>query len=152
MRISDWSSDVCSSELGTGYVGISNAVLLAQRNRVIALDIDAQKVEQLNARISPIVDAEIEDYLANRPLHLTATLDKAVAYDGADFVIVATHTDYDHESNSFNTSSVETVIANATAMAGTAMNLCHRTVHRSERPRGGQEWVRPGRYRGTPKN
>src|SRR3546814_17792491 len=70
--------------VGTGYVGISNAVLLAQRNRVIALDIDAQKVEQLNARISPIVDAEIEDYLANRPLHLTETLDKAVAYDGAD--------------------------------------------------------------------
>src|SRR3546814_18695992 len=91
--------------VGTGYVGISNAVLLAQRNRVIALDIDAQKVEQLNARISPIVDAEIEDYLANRPLHLTATLDKAVAYDGAACVIVATPTAYDPERNYLKTRS-----------------------------------------------
>src|SRR3546814_15166187 len=70
--------------VGTGYVGISNAVLLAQRNRVIALDIDAQKVEQLNARISPNAYAEIEEYLANRPLDLTATPDKAAASDGAD--------------------------------------------------------------------
>ncbi|MBB5706665.1 nucleotide sugar dehydrogenase [Sphingopyxis panaciterrulae] len=114
--------------VGTGYVGISNAVLLAQRNRVIALDIDAQKVEQLNARISPIADAEIEEYLANRPLDLTATLDKAAAYDGADFVVVATPTDYDPESNYFNTQSVESVIADALAMAPGALIVVKSTV------------------------
>ncbi|PKP96118.1 MAG: UDP-glucose 6-dehydrogenase, partial [Alphaproteobacteria bacterium HGW-Alphaproteobacteria-13] len=80
--------------VGTGYVGISNAVLLAQRNHVVALDIDARKVEQINARQSPIADPEIEDYLAARPLDLTATTDREAAYAGADFVIVATPTDY----------------------------------------------------------
>src|SRR3546814_17381035 len=101
--------------------GMSKALLLTNRNRVIARDSDAQKVEQLNARISPIADAEIEEYLANRPLDLTATLDKAAAYDGADFVVVATPTDYDPESNYFNTQSVESVIAEAPAMAPGAL-------------------------------
>ena len=74
--------------VGTGYVGISNAVLLAQHNRVVALDIDSRKVDEINARRSPIADTEIEDYLANRALDLTATTDKTLAYDGADFVVV----------------------------------------------------------------
>src|SRR3546814_2151396 len=89
--------------VGTGYVGISNAILLAQHNEVVALDIDARKVEQLNAKQSPIADAEIEDYLANRPLKLAATIERAAAYKDADFVIVATPTDYDPDSNYFNT-------------------------------------------------
>ena len=78
--------------VGTGYVGISNAVLLARHNRVVALDIDSRKVDQINARTSPIADPEIEEYLANRELDLVATTDKKTAYDGADFVIVATPT------------------------------------------------------------
>ena len=76
--------------VGTGYVGISNAILLAQHNEVVALDIDARKIEQLNAKQSPIADPEIEDYLANRALNLVATTDRGAAYAGADFVIVAT--------------------------------------------------------------
>src|SRR3546814_3181293 len=83
--------------VGTGYVGISNAILLAQHNEVVALDIDVRKVEQLNAKQSPIADAEIEDYLANRPLNLLATTDRDAAHTGANFVVVATPTDYDPE-------------------------------------------------------
>lgn len=114
--------------VGTGYVGISNAVLLAQRNRVIALDIDARKVALINAKTSPIADAEIEDYLANRPLDLVATTDRAIAYEGADFVIVATPTDYDPDTNYFNTSTVETVIADALEMAPGALVVVKSTV------------------------
>ncbi|MDK2761555.1 MAG: nucleotide sugar dehydrogenase [Sphingopyxis sp.] len=121
-------SSVRITVVGTGYVGISNAVLLAQRNAVIALDIDARKVEQINAKLSPIADPEIEDYLANRALNLTATTDKSVAYDGADFVIVATPTDYDPDSNYFNTGSVESVIADALAMAPGALIIVKSTV------------------------
>jgi UDPglucose 6-dehydrogenase len=95
---------------GLGYVGLSNAVLLAQHNEVVAVDILAERVEMLNARRSPIVDAEIEDFLATRPLSLTATLDYKQALVGADFVIVATPTNYNADSNKFDTSSVETVI------------------------------------------
>ncbi|WP_349256381.1 nucleotide sugar dehydrogenase [Sphingopyxis sp.] len=114
--------------VGTGYVGISNAVLLAQHNRVVALDIDNRKVEQINAHISPIADPEIEDYLANRELDLIATTDKALAYDGADFVVVATPTDYDPDTNYFDTRSVESVIADALAMAPGAMVVVKSTV------------------------
>ncbi|AVA13642.1 nucleotide sugar dehydrogenase [Sphingopyxis sp. MG] len=114
--------------VGTGYVGISNAVLLAQRNRVVALDIDARKVEMINAKTSPIADPEIEDYLANRPLDLLATTDRALAYDGADFVIVATPTDYDPDTNYFNTSTVEAVIADALKMAPNALVIVKSTV------------------------
>ncbi len=114
--------------VGTGYVGISNAVLLAQRNEVIALDIDARKVEQINAKQSPIADPEIEDYLANKPLNLVATTDRDAAYAGAGFVIVATPTDYDPDTNYFNTSTVESVIADALVKAPDALIIVKSTV------------------------
>ncbi|MGQ2975130.1 MAG: nucleotide sugar dehydrogenase [Sphingopyxis sp.] len=114
--------------VGTGYVGISNAVLLAQRNEVVALDIDARKVEQINAKQSPIADPEIEDYLANKPLNLIATTDRDAAYSGADFVIVATPTDYDPDTNYFNTQTVESVIADALVKAPGALIIVKSTV------------------------
>lgn len=114
--------------VGTGYVGISNAVLLAQRNHVVALDVDSRKVEQINARQSPIADPEIEEYLAGKPLDLTATVDRETAYRDADFVIVATPTDYDPDTNYFNTSTVESVIRDALAMAPDAVIIVKSTV------------------------
>ena len=114
--------------VGTGYVGISNAVLLAQRNEVVALDIDAGKVEQINAKQSPIADPEIEDYLANKPLNLIATTDREAAYSGAAFVIVATPTDYDPDTNYFNTRTVESVIADALVKAPEALIIVKSTV------------------------
>ncbi len=114
--------------VGTGYVGISNAVLLAQRNRVVALDIDARKVAMINAKTSPIADLEIEEYLATRPLNLVATTDREEAYAGADFVIVATPTDYDPDTNYFNTSTVEAVIADALKLAPQALIVIKSTI------------------------
>lgn len=95
---------------GIGYVGLSNAVLLAQHNTVVAIDLSAERVAMLNARQCPIVDAEMAQYLAEKDLDLSATMDPAVAYEGADFVIVATPTNYDPQTNFFDTSSVEAVI------------------------------------------
>ena len=114
--------------VGTGYVGISNAVLLAQRNQVVALDNDAHKVELINGRTSPIADPEIEDYLATRTLNLVATTDREIAYSGADFVVVATPTDYDPDTNYFNTSTVEAVVADALKFAPNALIVIKSTV------------------------
>ncbi|MFN3278890.1 MAG: nucleotide sugar dehydrogenase [Paracoccus hibiscisoli] len=113
---------------GIGYVGLSNAVLLAARNTVRALDVNADRVAQLNARQCPIIDADIAEHLATRDLDLTATTDAAAAYDGADVVIVATPTDYDPVTNYFNTSSVEAVIRDVTVHAPDALIVVKSTV------------------------
>jgi len=113
---------------GLGYVGLSNAVLLAQHNQVAAVDITAERVEMLNARTSPIVDVELEEFLATRPLNLTATLDAKEALDGADYVIVATPTNYDVDTNKFDTSSVEAVIQTALDAGSKATIVIKSTI------------------------
>jgi UDPglucose 6-dehydrogenase len=113
---------------GIGYVGLSNAILLAQNHEVVALDLNPEKVALLNAKQSPIIDSQVADYLAKKPLNLRATLDASVAFEGADWVIVATPTDYDPDRNYFNTRSVEAVIQQILAINPRALIVIKSTV------------------------
>jgi UDPglucose 6-dehydrogenase len=113
---------------GLGYVGMSNAVLLAQHNRVVAIDLVAEKVAMVNAKTSPIEDAEISDYLTHKPLDLQATTDPRQAYEDADFVVIATPTDYDPQTNYFNTKSIEAVVRDVRAVNPKAVMVIKSTV------------------------
>ena len=113
---------------GTGYVGLSNAIILAQHNKVFAVDVIASKVDLINNKKSPIVDKEIEEYLATKSLDLTATLDGDKAYSESDLIVIATPTNYDSETNKFDTSSVESVIQQVKKVNPNAWIIVKSTV------------------------
>ena len=113
---------------GIGYVGLSNAILLSQKNTVVAFDISPKRVEQLNNNISPVDDKEIEDYLSNKKLNLSATLDKNKAFDDSDYIVIATPTNYDVDTNFFNTNSVESLISDIRVINPNAMIIIKSTV------------------------
>ena len=113
---------------GTGYVGLANAILLAQHNEVVAVDIIQEKVDMINDKVSPIIDSEIQDYLTNKRFKLIATTDVYKAYKDADYVIISTPTNYDAEKNYFNTRSVEAVIANVLSINPDATMIIKSTV------------------------
>ena len=113
---------------GIGYVGLSNAILLSQKNEVIAFDVNSEKVDQLNNKISPIIDAEAEDYLLNKKLNLSATVDKRKAFLNSDYVIIATPTNYDEETNYFNTESVESLIVDIKSINPNTLIIIKSTV------------------------
>lgn len=114
--------------VGTGYVGMANAVLLAQHNEVIALDVIQEKVDLVNSGVSTVIDPEIQDYLNNKDLNLIATTDSKLAFNEAEYVIIATPTNYDPERNYFDTSSVETVIANVLSINSNAIMIIKSTI------------------------
>ena len=113
---------------GIGYVGLSNAILLSQKNTVVAFDISPKRVEQLNNNVSPVDDKEIEDYLSNKKLNLSATLDKKKAFDDSDYIVIATPTNYDVDTNFFNTNSVESLISDIRVINPNAMIIIKSTV------------------------
>ena len=114
--------------VGMGYVGLSNAVLLAQHNEVIVLDVIPKKIKQLNQKKSPIIDKELENFLSTKSLKLRATLDSEEAYKDADFVIIATPTDYEPATNYFNTQSIESVIQDCNLINSSATIIIKSTV------------------------
>ena len=116
------------SVVGLGYVGLSNAILLSQRNNVIAIDTDKHRIDLINQKKSPIQDIEINSYLKDHNLNLTATADWKTAYQQSDIIVIATPTDYDEEKNYFNTSSVESVIKNILTVNNKALIVIKSTI------------------------